>query len=72
LRSQGGNVYLSQSSFETHWRLYYIDQRLMGLKPFLGFVCYFYKQAETSREIGDLARMQAIGPEFGVNYSFRF
>jgi hypothetical protein len=72
LRNQGGTVYLSQSSFETHWRLYYVDQHLMGLKPFLGFAYYFYKQAEASREIGNLARMQAFGPEFGVNYSFRF
>jgi hypothetical protein len=36
LRSQGGTVYLSQSSFETHWRLYYIDQHLMGLKTLSG------------------------------------
>src|SRR5713101_8779531 len=34
LRSQGGTVYLSQSSFETHWRIYYIDQHLMGSNPF--------------------------------------
>jgi len=70
LRNQGGTVYLSQSSFETHWRVYYIDARLEGLRPFLGFAYYFYKQSETSGEIGNMARMQSFGPEFGVNYSF--
>jgi hypothetical protein len=70
-RSQGGTVYLSQSSFETHWRLYYMDRRLQGFYPFLGFAYYYYRQAETSAGIGNLARMQSLGPEFGVAYSFR-
>lgn len=70
LRNQGGTVYLSQSSFETDWRIFYFDRRLSGLIPFLGFGYYFYRQAETSGEIGNLARMQAFGPQVGVDYSF--
>lgn len=70
LRNQGGTVYLSQSSFETRWRLYYMDRRLAGVRPFLGFAYYFYKQSETSGEIGNMARMQSFGPEVGVFYSF--
>jgi hypothetical protein len=63
-------VYLSQSSFENHWRLYYMDRRLRGVHPFLGFEYYYYRQAETSAAIGNLARMQSLGPEFGIAYSF--
>jgi hypothetical protein len=72
LRNEGGTVYLSQSSFNTDWRIYYLDSRLSGLKPFLGMGYYYYRQAETSGEIGNLARMQAFGPEVGVDYSFSF
>jgi hypothetical protein len=71
LRSQGGTVYLSQSSFETRWRIYYTNPQLRGLSPFLGLAYYFYKQSETSGGIGNMARMQSLGPEFGVNYSFK-
>jgi hypothetical protein len=70
LRNQCGTVYLSQSSFETHWRFYYLDSRLEGVRPFLGFAYYYYKQSETSGEIGNMARIQSFGPEFGVNFSF--
>ncbi|HTY56758.1 MAG TPA: hypothetical protein VMB26_16250 [Candidatus Binataceae bacterium] len=70
LRSEGGTVYLSQSGFQTHWRIYYLDAALMGLRPFLGMVYYYFRQAETSSEIGNLARMQAFGPEVGLNFSF--
>ncbi len=71
LRNQRGTVYLSQASFETHWRVFYLDSRLLGLKPYLGIAYYFYKQAETSGEIGNLARLQAFGPEVGVSYGFK-
>lgn len=71
LRNQGGTVYLSQSTFETHWRVIYDDpQRLWGIRPFLGWSYYYYKQAETSGEIGNLVRLQSYGPEIGASYSF--
>jgi len=72
LRTQGGTVYLSQASFETHWRLFYVDPQLIGLRPFLGIAYYYYKQSETSGAIGNMARLQAFGPEVGINYSFGF
>jgi hypothetical protein len=71
LRSQKGTVYLSQSEFETHWRLVYGNSALAGLRPFVGFSYYYCRQAETSREIGNLIRLQAYGPEVGISYSFR-
>ncbi|HLI81627.1 MAG TPA: hypothetical protein VKV03_16680 [Candidatus Binataceae bacterium] len=71
LRSQGGTVYLSQSTFETHWRLVYSDPAFMWrIRPFLGWTYYYYKQAETSGGIGNLIRLQSYGPEFGASYSF--
>ncbi len=71
LRSQGGTVYLSQSTFETHWRVVYSDPaRLWGIRPFLGWSYYYYRQAETSGEIGNLARLQSYGPEIGASFSF--
>ena len=71
LRTQGGTVYLSQSTFETHWRLVYSDPSFMWeIRPFLGWTYYYYKQAETSGGIGNLIRLQSYGPEFGASYSF--
>jgi hypothetical protein len=71
LRSQGGTVYLSQSTFETQWRVIYSDPaRLWGVRPFLGWSYYYYKQAETSGGIGNLIRLQSYGPELGVSCSF--
>ncbi len=71
LRNEGGTVYLSQSTFETHWRVVYSDPaRLWGIRPFLGWSYYYYRQAETSGEIGNLARLQSYGPEIGASFSF--
>jgi len=70
LRTQDGTVYLSQSSFENHWRVYWLMPALRRLRPFLGFTFYYYKQTETSREIGNLARLMTYGPELGASYSF--
>jgi hypothetical protein len=69
-RSQSGTIYLSQSEFENHWRLIYEGYVLAGFRPFLGFTYYYYKQAETSAEIGNLVRLQTYGPEVGIGYSF--
>ena len=71
LRTQGGTVYLSQSTFETHWRIIFNDPaRCWGIRPFLGWSYYYYKQAETSGGIGNLIRLQSYGPELGASYSF--
>ena len=71
LRSQGGTVYLSQSTFETHWRVIYDDPGgLWGIRPFIGWSYYYYKQAETSGGIGNLIRLQSYGPEIGASYNF--
>ena len=71
LRSEGGTVYLSQSTFDTHWRLIYNNpQQLWGIRPFLGWTYYYYRQAETSGGIGNLMRLQSYGPELGASYSF--
>jgi len=69
-RSQGGEVYLSQSTFETHLRMVYSNERLWGVRPFLGFSYYYYKQTETSGGIGNLIRLQTYGPEFGISSSY--
>ena len=71
LRSEGGTVYLSQSTFETHWRVIYDDAPwLWGIRPFVGWSYYYYKQTETSGGIGNLIRLQSYGPEVGASYSF--
>lgn len=71
LRSEGGTVYLSQSTFETHWRVIYNNpEQLWGVRPFLGWSYYYYRQAETSAGIGNLIRLQSYGPEVGASYSF--
>jgi hypothetical protein len=71
LRSEGGTVYLSQSTFDTHWRVIYNNpEQLWGIRPFLGWSYYYYRQAETSGGIGNLIRLQSYGPEFGASYSF--
>ena len=69
LRSENGTVYLSQSSFETHWTVSYYNAALRGVHPYLGIDYYFYKQAENSHSLGNLIRLQSFGPEFGVSYS---
>jgi len=71
LRDEGGTVYTSQWSFETHWRLRYHHPAWLGaLQPFLGISYYYYRQNEQSREDGNFLRLSTVGPEFGVTYSF--
>jgi hypothetical protein len=70
LRQEGGTVYLSQSSFEGHWRIVYLSPALRGLHLFAGFAFYYYKQAETSETIGNLIRLTDYGPEVGLRYAF--
>ena len=71
LRDEGGPIYLSQSSFETHWRVSYYNPFLRGLGPYLGFNYYYFKEAETSGQIGNLVRLQTYGPEIGFSYNFQ-
>lgn len=71
LRDEGGTVYTSQWSFETHWRLYCVDAPyLSGLQPFIGLGYFYYRQNEQSHEDGNFIRLSAVGPEFGVSYRF--
>lgn len=50
--------------------IYNNPQRLWGIRPSIGWSYYYYKQAETSGEIGNLIRLQSYGPEIGASYSF--
>ncbi len=71
LRNEGGKVYTSQLSLETHWRLLYTNPTyLEALQPFVGFGYCYYRQNEQSHEDGNFLRLSAFGPEFGVSYSF--
>jgi hypothetical protein len=68
-RSEGGTVYDSQSGFETHWRVVYANQDLRGFAPFAGVNYYYSKYTQTSSGVGNLLRVQMIGPELGFNWS---
>ena len=71
LRDEGGTVYTSQWSFETHWRLYYVNAPYFSrLQPFIGFGYAYYRQNEQSYEDGNFIRLSVVGPEFGVSYHF--
>ena len=71
LRDEGGTVYTSQWSFETHWRLYYVNAPyLAGLQPFIGLGYFYYRQNEHSPEDGNFIRLSVVGPEFGMSYHF--
>ncbi len=72
LRDEGGAVYTSQLSFETHWRLRYTNPPAFfaGLQPFVGLGCVYYRQNEQSHEDGNFIRLSVCGPEFGISYSF--
>jgi len=47
-----------------------MERLLRGVHPFLGFD-YYYRPAQTSSGIGSLARLQSMGPEFGIGYSIQ-
>jgi hypothetical protein len=71
LRDEGGTVYTSQWSLETHWRLIYTNPAYFGtLKPFVGLEYFYYRQNEQSHEDGNFLRLSTCGPEFGISYSF--
>src|ERR1039458_10201873 len=68
-RTEGGTVYDSQSGFETHWRVVYSNRDWRGLAPFAGVNYYYSKYTQTSSGVGNLLRVQMIGPELGFNWS---
>ncbi len=68
-RSEGGTVYDSQSGFETHWRVVYSNRDWRGFAPFAGVNYYYSKYTQTSAGVGNLLRVQMIGPELGFNWS---
>jgi hypothetical protein len=68
-RSEGGTVYDSQSGFETHWRVIYANYDLRGFAPFAGVNYYYSKYTQTSSGVGNLLRVQMIGPELGFTWS---
>ena len=71
LRPEGGTVYTSQWSFETHGRLFYANPAWLGaVRPFVGIGYFFFRQFETSPEDGNFIRLSTFGPEFGFSYSF--
>jgi hypothetical protein len=68
-RSEGGEVYDSQSGFETHWRVIYASPDWRGFSPFAGFNYNYTKYTQTSSGVGNLLRVQLYGPEVGFNWS---
>jgi hypothetical protein len=68
-RTEGGTVYDSQSGFETHWRVVYSNRDWRGFAPFAGVNYYYSKYTQTSSGVGNLLRVQMIGPELGFNWS---
>ncbi len=68
-RSEGGTVYDSQSGFETHWRVVYSNHDWRGFSPFAGVNYNYSKYTQTSSGVGNLLRVQMIGPELGFNWS---
>ena len=68
-RTEGGTVYDSQSGFETHWRVVYSNRDWRGFAPFAGVNYYYSKYTQTSAGVGNLLRVQMIGPELGFNWS---
>ena len=68
-RSEGGTVYDSQSGFETHWRIIYANPEWHGFAPFGGVNYNYTKYTQTSSGVGNLLRVQVIGPEVGFNWS---
>jgi hypothetical protein len=70
-RSEGGTVYLSQASFETHWRFVYDNPDLLwGIRPYVGADYLYYKQVDSSGLVKDFIRAQMYGPEVGLSVSF--
>ena len=70
-RSEGGTVYLSQASFETHWRVVYDNpDRFWGIRPYAGADYLYYKQVADSGLVKDFIRAEMYGPEFGLSISF--
>ncbi len=70
LRSEGGEVYLSQSNLETHVRAFYAGKALGRLHPFAGLFLEYYYQLENSAEDGNRVAFWSWGPELGARWSF--
>lgn len=68
-RSERGEVYDSQSGFESHWRVIYSNPKWRGFSPFAGASYWYSKDAQTSTGVGNLLRVQMFGPELGFNLS---
>jgi hypothetical protein len=51
---RGGEVYDSQSGFETHWRVIYASPEGRGFSPFAGFNYNYTKYTQTSSGVGNL------------------
>jgi len=69
-RSEGGStVYDSQSGFETHWRVIYSNPQYRGFAPFAGVSYNYTKYTQTGTGVGNLLRVQLLGPEVGFNWS---
>jgi hypothetical protein len=70
-RDERGEVYDSQSGFETHVRLIYSNPRMRGFSPFVGVNYNYSKYTQTSNGVWNFQRVQMVGPEAGVNFSFK-
>jgi len=70
LRSEGGEVYLSQSSLATRARVFYAGGALGNIHPFAGLFLDYYYQLENSAEDGNRVVFLSWGPELGLRWSF--
>jgi len=70
LRSEGGEVYLSQSNLETRVRVFYAGSALGAIHPFAGIFLDYYYQLENSAEDGNRVAFLSWGPELGLRWSF--
>ncbi|MDE1977188.1 MAG: hypothetical protein KGI84_08020 [Elusimicrobia bacterium] len=70
LRSEGGEVYLSQSNLETRARIFYAGDALDQIHPFAGLFLEYYYQLENSAEDGNRVAFWSWGPELGARWSF--
>ncbi len=70
LRREGGEMFLSQSSFEAHARL--VENARRRGRPWLwaGWFYRYFMENQTSNEDGNYARAESFGPEAGVGVSF--
>jgi hypothetical protein len=71
LQNEGGTVWLTSASVDTHLRLIYSNRQILGpIMPMVGFEWYYFRQHVQSKEDNNLFRISAIGPEVGLLMSF--